>query len=528
MKRRPIVWSVAGSDSGAGAGVQADLRMCDAFGVHGCTAVAAITAQNSVAVQAVAAVESTLLDAQLAALAADLPPAAIKVGLLGSVDNLRVLVRWVWRLREKAPVALVVDPVWRASTGASFADEAMRQALCEELLPLADAVTPNRAEAAWLLGVSRLQDDACVDAAAHAISRIGPALVSVTGGDVEGPWARDHLRSPQAHGWLGLPRLATPHTHGSGCCFATAMACAFALGFCEADAAVLAKMAAARAIAQGAGSGIGAGAVRPQPGFALDADAMPRLLAPGQHGAALPAFPRLAAPLGLYAIVDDAAKIPALASGGVGTLQLRIKDATSRHLDEQVRAAVEAARSHGVRLFINDHWRHAIAHGAHGVHLGQEDLAEADLQAIADAGLHLGISTHAPWEVARALAARPSYIACGPIHATTTKDMPWRPQGVRNLAYWCSLLRLPVVAIGGMDARRAARAVRCGADGVALLSGLAHSPDPTAMAHEVSRAMAAARGRSRIPSPSLPRPSLSRRRRKLGALREGRLSRDHA
>src|SRR3569832_2278865 len=134
----------------------------------------------------------------------------------------------------------------------------------------------------------------------------------------------------------------------------------------------------------------------------------------------------------------------------------------------------------GAQLFINDHWRIAIEAGAYGVHLGQEDLGEADLDAIAGAGLRLGISTHAYWEVCRAWALRPSYIACGPIHPTAAKAMPWIPQGNANLAYWCRLLPLPIVAIAGMDAARAAQAIECGAASVAVISGITAASDPQA------------------------------------------------
>jgi thiamine-phosphate diphosphorylase len=136
------------------------------------------------------------------------------------------------------------------------------------------------------------------------------------------------------------------------------------------------------------------------------------------------------------------------------------------------------SRTHGAQLFINDHWRIAIEEGAYGVHLGQEDLATADLDAIAAAGLRLGLSTHAYWEVCRAWSVRPSYIACGPIHPTAAKAMPWIPQGNANLAYWCSLLPVPVVAIAGMDALRAAAARECGAAGVAVISGITSAADP--------------------------------------------------
>ncbi|MBX9714959.1 MAG: bifunctional hydroxymethylpyrimidine kinase/phosphomethylpyrimidine kinase, partial [Burkholderiaceae bacterium] len=168
---RPVVWSIAGSDSGAGAGLQADLRAFDTFEVHGCTAVAAITAQNSVGVTRVEPVAPDLLDAQLAALACDLPPRAIKTGLLGTPANVQCVAAWIDRLRRAAPVALVIDPVWRASTGADLASAALRQALLRELLPRATVITPNRAEAAWLLG---LEPGAL--ASSEAVEQAGTAL----------------------------------------------------------------------------------------------------------------------------------------------------------------------------------------------------------------------------------------------------------------------------------------------------------------------------------------------------------------
>jgi hydroxymethylpyrimidine kinase/phosphomethylpyrimidine kinase/thiamine-phosphate diphosphorylase len=506
--QRPVVWSVAGSDSGGGAGLQADLRAFDAFGVHGCTAVAAITAQNSVAVRRVDAVSPDLLDAQLAALADDLPPRAIKTGLLGSVANLRVLLRWLRRLRERAPVALVVDPVWKASTGAALADEAYRRALRDELLPEVTLLTPNRVEAAWLLGIGELNDTDAVERASEALRELGTRAVAITGGDAGGELALDHLATPQARGWLALPRVSTRHTHGSGCTFASSAAAAIALGFCEADAAVIAKMATADALRRSHAAGEGAGPVRPSSGFSRDATLLPTLW----HA---PQAPRWQFPstgpqaMGLYAVVDSAAWIERCAAAGVKTLQLRIKQAPDVVLEREVQASIAAAERHGARLFINDHWRLALKHRAYGVHLGQEDLQTADLTAIAAAGLRLGLSTHAPWEVARAHAIRPSYYACGPIHATTTKDMPWVPQGEGNLAYWSALLAAPVVAIGGLDVPRAAEAARCGADGVAVLRGIVTAAQPEAAMREYISAIAQARAQSSREAPRLPRPTLS-------------------
>jgi hydroxymethylpyrimidine kinase / phosphomethylpyrimidine kinase / thiamine-phosphate diphosphorylase len=517
--QRPVVWSVAGSDSGAGAGVQADLRAFDAMDVHGCTAIAAITAQNSVAVERIEPVATTLLDAQLAALASDMPPQAIKTGMLGSVANLRCVVAWVDRLRSRQPVALVVDPVWRATTGAALADADMRDAMLQDLLPRATVLTPNRREAAWLLGIDAavLDSAAAVEQAAAALRAFGPQSVVITGGDAGSGHASDCLDAPEARGWLVLPRVDTPHHHGSGCVFAASIAAALARGFCAADAAVIAKMSTTRGLreAQRAGSaGQGAGAVRPVGGFGLDADVLPALHAgAGGRGSVEPFSVEPFLPLtehrmGLYAVVDSAEAVARVLVAGVRTVQLRIKTAAPHELADEIRRSIQLARSCDAQLFINDHWQLAIAHGAYGVHLGQEDLQEADLGALRAAGVRLGVSTHSYWEVCRARACAPSYIACGPIHATVTKAMAWRPQGPGNLAYWCRVLREPVVAIAGMDEPRSLEATRCGAAGVAVLRGLAASTDLRATVDGLMAAIEQGGREAPLAAPSLPRPTL--------------------
>jgi hydroxymethylpyrimidine kinase/phosphomethylpyrimidine kinase/thiamine-phosphate diphosphorylase len=505
---RAIVWTIAGSDSGAGAGLQADLRAFDAFGVHGCTAVAAITAQNSVSVRQIEAVAPALLDAQLAALAADMPPAAIKTGMLGSAANLRVLTSWIDRLRQANPaLAVVVDPVLRSTTGASFVDDELLQAYRRELLPRATFATPNRAEAAALLGTPALRSRSDVERTAHALVEMGCQAAAITGGDDGGEHSEDFVAAPYAGGWLRLPRVATPHHHGSGCVYAASAAAALAQGFVAIEAAVLAKMATTHALRHGYAAGQGAGPARPRAGFALDPDNLPALRIPGQDEVA--AFPALSEPaLGLYVIVDSAAWVRRVLDAGVRTVQLRIKDAGQANLRDEIRESVAAARAAGAQLFVNDHWRLAIEEGAYGVHLGQEDLAIAELGTIARAGLRLGVSTHAYWEVCRAWTLRPSYIACGPIHPTRAKAMPWIPQGNGNLAYWCSLLPVPVVAIAGMDTQRAAQAMQCGAAGVALISGVTAAPSPEQMIAVLQQAVQDGKSAPGREPPALPRPTL--------------------
>jgi hydroxymethylpyrimidine kinase / phosphomethylpyrimidine kinase / thiamine-phosphate diphosphorylase len=504
--RTPIVWSIAGSDSGAGAGLQADLKAFEALDVHGCTVVAAITAQNSVEVQRAEAVATDLLDAQLAALAIDMRPAVIKTGMLGSASNVHCVATWVDRLRRDTPVALVVDPVWRATTGTELGNGALREALLQELLPRATVITPNRAEAAWLLGwaPAAVATAHGAERAATALRAFGPQAVVVTGGDAGGSLSSDWMGTAQTSGWLSLPRVDTPHHHGSGCVFASTVAAALALDFCDADAVIIAKMSATHALREGRAAGRGAGAVRPMRGFALHPELLPSLQQ-RVHGGANAFAPLVEPRLGLYAIVDSADRVERVLAAGARTVQLRIKDDAHPQLSQQVLRSVRAARETNAQLFVNDHWQLALEHGAYGVHLGQQDLETADVDALRAAGLRLGISTHSYWEVCRAHALQPSYVACGPIHATTTKQMPWVAQGAGNLAYWCSVLREPVVAIAGMDRERSHEAVRCGAAGVAVLRGIVQAADPQAALQALQAAINEAAWAPRVSPPPLPR-----------------------
>ncbi|WP_284619197.1 PfkB family carbohydrate kinase [Aquabacterium humicola] len=526
MSGRAIVWSIAGTDSGGGAGLSADQRAADAFGVHLAPVVAAVTAQHSTAVLRVDAVAPELLDAQLQVLEADLPPRVIKTGVLGSARNVGRVAACVDRLRQRGPVALVVDPVLRASSGAALADRDLLAALRRELLPRADVVTPNRREAALLLGEPPFARHE-LPAAARIFQALGAGTVCITGGDeADAAGAFDWLLSapagsaqPPVERWLGLPRVHTQHTHGTGCSFASAIASALALGFVPADAVVLAKMAVAHALRHDADRptpGAGPGPVRLRAGFATDPAVLPWLTDDAVPFTPAAAGARGGEALGLYAIVDSAERIDAVLAAGVRTLQLRIK--ADRRDDPALRdalaRAIASARAAGARLFVNDHWRLALELGAGGVHLGQEDLLALDtgeraaLRTAQRDGLQLGISSHSLWELAQAAAWQPAYIACGPVWPTLTKQMPWRPQGLHNLAWWSAMAPAPVVAIGGiLEPQQAAAAARCGASGVCIVRGL--GDDPRQQVPVFAAAIRSGHGAAREPVPALPRPSLS-------------------
>jgi thiamine-phosphate pyrophosphorylase len=190
--------------------------------------------------------------------------------------------------------------------------------------------------------------------------------------------------------------------------------------------------------------------------------------------------------LGLYAVLPDAQWVGRMARAGVPTLQLRFKSNEPQAIAAEVRAAVQAVQGTPALLFINDHWQAALEAGAYGVHLGQEDLDHADLNAIRTAGLRLGVSSHGYAEMLRAAALRPSYIALGAVFATTLKRMATPPQGVARLKVYRQLLQpFPTVAIGGIDAQRLPEVLLSGVGAVAVVRALVAAEQPDALAAEL-------------------------------------------
>lgn len=362
----------------------------------------------------------------------------------------------------------------------------------------------HRSEAATLLGWDTLTSAAAVvQAAARLRGAVGGAVVILSDGS-------DYADTAQASGWLS-PSVTAGQAKGypaAGTVFADAAAQALARGFVAMEAIVIAWMARNDACTHHTG----AAPLQPRPDFARHSSNLPFFSL--QQTTTVSGFAALSdTDLGLYAVVDSAAWVARVVAAGVRTVQLRIKDAEGQQhrvwVREEIRQSIRAATAAGAQLFINDHWQLAIEEGAYGVHLGQEDLHVADLAAIRQAGLRLGVSTHAYWEVCRAWALQPSYIACGPIHPTQAKAMPWIPQGNDNLAYWCALLPTPVVGIAGMDVLRTEQAARAGAAGVALISAITAAPSPEVAILELQQALQRGKSGPVAKAPPLPRPTLA-------------------
>ena len=223
----PVVLTIAGSDSGSGAGIQADLKTFAAHGVHGTSAITAVTAQNTLGVTAVQEVDLDVIAAQIDAVVEDMHPVAVKTGMLSSLEIVRLVAA---KANEYGWQTLVVDPVMVASSGARLLRDEAVETYRSELLPLATVTTPNLLEATELTGI---EIDSYGDAreAAEAISVLGVKYVIVKGGHMEvAGESRDLLYDGRDFVEFGLPWIDTTSTHGTGCTFASAIAAQLALG----------------------------------------------------------------------------------------------------------------------------------------------------------------------------------------------------------------------------------------------------------------------------------------------------------
>jgi hydroxymethylpyrimidine/phosphomethylpyrimidine kinase len=257
-----VALTIAGSDSSAGAGIQADLKTFAAFGVYGATAITAVTVQSTRGVEAITPLSSDLVTAQIEAVAGDLTIAATKIGMLATAAIVEAVAA---AIKELELPLVVLDPVLVSTSGERLLDADGVQAMCLELMPLARVITPNILEAEALSG-RRIGSPAEAREAARRIHDMGPAAVIITGG--HGPGTKDQGPGTEIVDLLfdegrfhefRTPRIDSTHTHGTGCTFASAIAAGLAHGRSVSDAAARAQQYVAGAIAHAPGIGHGRG-----------------------------------------------------------------------------------------------------------------------------------------------------------------------------------------------------------------------------------------------------------------------------
>lgn len=484
---RPVVLSVAGSDCSGMAGIQMDTRVISALGAHAATAITANTAQSQTVFHA-NPLETPAFKQQLDA-ALELDIAAIKTGVLCNAKQVQLLAYGI----ASRDVPLIIDPVLTSTNGGNFCPVELVEEITTVLIPLSTIITPNLAEAEQLTGL-RIESEKDVETAAEKLVEMGAKNVLVKGGHAQNPiYSQDYFRGQDRNFWLSSPRNNTENSRGTGCALSSAIATALAQGNPIEDAVVIGKMAINQGLRNSyavltlsdSQSNVGPVSITHFPNCQED---LPILTDSYDVDFNQAAFPSCVhghtdgsndkRPLGLYPCVDSADWIERLIPQGITTIQLRNKTLSGDALEQEVARSIAIAKQTDCRLFINDHWELAIKHGAYGVHLGQEDLDTADVSAIRNAGLRLGLSSHCHYEVARAHRYKPSYMACGPVYHTNTKQMPWIPHNLEGLSYWKDTLDYPLVGIGGITQERVAGVAQTGVSGVSLITAITLADDP--------------------------------------------------
>lgn len=513
MRRKPIIWTISGSDCSGGAGIAADIKTGHALGVEVCHLITANTVQNSKALISVNPVDVAILQQQVEVLSEDKPPSAIKIGLLANiaqvnwlVDVLAVMLSASQNKNEQ--LNIVYDPVGQASVGGKFSS--LRTEELRPLLALVDVITPNSVEAKILSGFKGEQLQSNQKILAQAIQSLGINSVIIKGGhpltesDADSSHCFDYClhkltdddsskmsEDDTIEYGLNTPKVNTNYTHGGGCSFATALAAFIAHGHLIRDAFTLTKAFINQGLVANGGKHDHYGAFEQTQWPKTKATFPTVVSAITDKYRTLPALKSLGftrntnvknsgeEKLGLYPVIDSLYWLERLLPLDLNIIQLRVKNKTDEELDSIIAQAVEMSKPYKTRLFINDYWQLAIKHGAYGVHIGQEDLQTTPLDKIHHAGLRLGISTHGCYEFLLSQQLKPSYLAIGAIYPTKTKNMTGQIQGVENLA---DILKLsgdiPVVAIGGINHERAPEVLATGVDSIAVVTAITEAENP--------------------------------------------------
>lgn len=472
MKRK-ISWTIAGSDAGGFSGIQNDLKTFQQLGVHGASVITAITSQNAREINDIHFLAEDRLLSQINSLRQNIFPDSIKIGMLGNRSTIKIVMDFLQSF--SGPV--ILDPLLISSSDKRLyeGEESDYLMQLKNLFQLISLITPNVNEAEKIVNF-RINSHGDIEKAAQVILSFGAKSVLIKGGHFKNDeWSQDYWTNGVEAFWISNERHLNRNCRGTGCALSSAIAAFLALAYEIKDAIVIAKMYVNRGIRLSYPL-LDDVSLFHHSGWPEEPCDLPMLSdRPIQNYSGK--FNSVES-IGLYPIVDSIAWLEKLLPLGVKTLQLRIKNKSGSELEKEIRESIALANRHEAKLFINDFWELAIHHGAYGVHLGQGDLKNANIEKIRRAGLHLGVSTHCYYEVARAHALSPSYIACGPIFPTTSKMMPFAPQGIEQLKRWRRTLQYPLIAIGGIDSEKLTSILDTNVNGIAMISAITQSENP--------------------------------------------------
>lgn len=485
--------TIAGSDSGGGAGIQADLKTFAALGVYGSSTVTAITVQNTLGVQAAAGVSLPLVEGQLDSVLGDIGADAVKTGMLYDEAITEMV---AGRLKFYQVPCLVVDPVIIATSGEALLNDNGVQTLREKLLPLASYITPNVDEAASLCGFA-IENDRDLEKAARELHCLGAGFVIITGLR-DGQESVDFCYDGYEFQKLKSAFIDTPHTHGTGCSFSAALAAFTARGYSSWAAAAAAKKYVASGLRYGYRVGRGRSPINHQaifyPASLDDIDILEIRSGAFHDWGSKPGFKQL--PM-LNVIIGghlcsgkDYAELTRLTvKNGAGIIQLREKEGETRQLVDTAEKMRKVCHEHGALFIVNDRVDVAIASGADGVHIGQDDLSPQLARALLGPGKIIGVSAASMAEAEAAVAAGSDYLGVGPVYPTISKECKIDACGLDTLAGIAASVPVPVIAIGGITPENTAPLLKSGAAGVAVISAILGSGDPARAINDFMRVL---------------------------------------
>jgi hydroxymethylpyrimidine kinase/phosphomethylpyrimidine kinase/thiamine-phosphate diphosphorylase len=470
MQPTPIAWTINTSDSSSGDGLQSDLQTFHDFGVHGCTVVTAVTARNSTSTDRSVQLGPDVVEAQLRALAKDLPAGAVKSGTLGMTGIVRAVVKYM----EQIQAPLVCDPSAASPTGMRQLDPSTLETVRNKLLPRSSVFAPNLTEAEWFSGLTGLTLNTMPDAARRLLD-MGAASVLIKGGHLPGDFCQDLWSDGEHTFWITSPRIPDTVTTGAGGMLGAAITAALARSPAVADALVLAKAYVNQGLRLRQIVGKGPG-LAGHSGFPSSAEDFPVVTATAAGALRAWSFKPLrfeGAPV--MASAASAEQAAGLVHAGVHCVRFILDGMNSEKRAVETAAAAKIVSELGGRLFTHGHPNLAQTCGAHGALLTPDTATDAVLAMMESSGLLLGIEAHSPFELARALAWQPSWVQL---------------DGANGPALFARLARLsdaPVVAASGASVENASSFRAAGAAGLLIDDDVRDALDPSYRVTQWSR-----------------------------------------
>lgn len=485
--------TIAGSDSGGGAGIQADLKTFAALGVYGCSVITAITAQNTLGVLNSSGITAAMVDEQLKAVLSDIGADAIKTGMLYDKDIIETIVS---RLIFYKINNLIIDPVITATSGDVLLHSKGIDALREKLLPMAAFITPNIDEASILCGFN-IESRKDLSKAAIALHHMGADFVVITGAQRD-KQSIDFCYDGYEFQEIKGPIIDTLNTHGTGCSFSAALAAYKARGISSWKAVSMAKNYVVSGLRYSYHIGEGKGPLNHLasffPGNLKDPYVLENRANSFREWGKKPEL----RPLPLLNLIiggplckgKDYAELTRMAvENGTRLIQLREKDWDTQELIDTAVKMCRVCHQYNALFVVNDRVDVAAASGADGVHIGQDDINPQMARALLGPEKIIGVSAGNIIEAEAAAAAGADYLGVGPIYPTISKDCKIEACDSGLLAEIAAKVSIPLIAIGGITPENYVSVLEEGASGIAVISAILGADDPAKVIGNFTRVL---------------------------------------